>query len=79
MSLVMDTHRHWSRGPIIRFISHIIIGAALIVFGIVGGYNKTAGDNLLGSYMIIPTFLIGVTLGLFSPNFISHLLFHHPH
>lgn len=55
MSLVMDSYRGWSKGPIIRFVSHIFFGTILALIAITNHYNS--GLMLMLSPGMIPVFL----------------------
>jgi len=53
ISLVMKTYYRWGKGSIIRFVSHVLMGIALILVG---------DFALISSPWIIPIYLIGVTI-----------------
>jgi hypothetical protein len=73
MSLVMDTHHHWSKGSIIRFTSHLLIGMAVALVSLLS--DKETGINLLISPWIIPIFLFSIMLSKFDTHhFLVHIL-----
>lgn len=62
MGLVMDTHYRWGKGSIIRFVSHVLMGIALVLVGVLTTYAEVGDFALISSPWIIPIYLIGVTI-----------------
>jgi hypothetical protein len=61
MSVIMDTHRRWGFGTIIRFVSHLVVGTVVALLAIMN--NRIIGLNYEISPWILPTYTLAVALG----------------
>jgi hypothetical protein len=62
LSLIMDTHKRWSLGTVLRFISHLVVGTAVALLALIKS-NTVTGMNFEVSPWIMPTYTLAILLG----------------